>query len=118
MARSRLKVSPKISSQSTGWMARVYNSARSCRTLSHSARQSVTTLLPSRRHIGGAGGRSTKTARGATGTADITETPLLFQQVTSEMTEHIFQGGRGAQTGLEPVRRAHRPYLPIMHHGD
>jgi hypothetical protein len=44
-----VKVSPKISSHSAGWMARVYSSVRSWRILRSSIQQRVTTRLTRRR---------------------------------------------------------------------
>ncbi len=48
------KVSPKITSHSAGWIARVYSSVRSWRILATSTQQNVTTRLKSRRHHAGA----------------------------------------------------------------
>jgi hypothetical protein len=49
MAWIRLNVSPKISSHSAGWMARVYSSARSWRIFLSSTQHSVPMRLSSRR---------------------------------------------------------------------
>ena len=47
MAWILVNVSPKISSQSAGWMARVYSSVRSCRSLRSSTQHSVNVRLAS-----------------------------------------------------------------------
>src|SRR6266536_1737596 len=96
-ARSRVKVSPKISSHSTGWTARVYSSVRSWRSFCSSTRHSVATRLPSVRQTGGPGGSgaSAEPAGGAAGVADVTDVASLLEG----------RAGGGAQL-LEALPRA------------
>src|SRR5262245_15290042 len=109
MVRSRVKVSPKISSQRAGWMARVYSSVRSCRTLRSSTRQSVSSRLANTCQPGGAGTASAEAAGGTAGTADIAETPLLSQHVSGVVTEDLLQRGARVQRLLERAGRTERP---------
>src|ERR1039458_1894914 len=75
MTWRRLKVSPKMTSQSSGWTARVYSSVRSCRILRSSTSQKVRMRLGESRHQGGitapGARRSAETLGCAARTADI-----------------------------------------------
>src|SRR5579863_376343 len=107
MAWIRVNVSPKISSQSAGWMARVYISVRSCRILRSSTQQSVTIRLSSWRTTasGVSSGRtgSAEATRSAPGLADVTDSSLagVVESVAGVVAEHRVQGGPATQFGLE-----------------
>src|SRR5690242_828320 len=98
-----------MSSQSTGWMARVYSSARSCLILRSSTQHSVTIRLPSRRRPeSGPSGPSTRSAPsaqpagGAPGAAYVTDASLRdVQGVPGVMPEHVVEAGLGTQCLLE-----------------
>src|SRR5579864_6938648 len=99
MKRSRVMVSPKISSQSAGWMARVYSSVRSWRILRSSTQHSVMTRLASRRAIADAvsSGRSesvgsAEAAGGAPGATDVTDASplgLVAERAAGVVAEHV-----------------------------
>src|SRR5215469_14258169 len=111
LARIRVTVSPKISSQSAGWMARVYSSVRSWRILRSSTQHSVTTRLASRRAIADAvsSGRSgnacsAEAAGGAPGATDVTDaSPLgvVVERAAGVVAEHVVQRGPGPEHGLQ-----------------
>src|SRR6516164_5806035 len=94
-----VNVSPKISSQSAGWMARVYSSVRSWRILRSSTQHSVMTRLASRRAIADAvsSGRSgnagsAEAAGGAPGATDVTDaSPLgvVVERAAGVVPEHV-----------------------------
>src|SRR5215475_2793374 len=127
MAWILVNVSPKITSHSAGWMARVYSSVRSWRILRSSTQQSVATRLIRRRtparggsagspgHPGGMG--SAEAAGGAPGAADVTDASLLgivVQRPAGVMTEHVVERGSLAQPGLELGRGAAGHEGPIV----
>src|SRR5690348_15926639 len=131
MAWIRVKVSPKISSHSAGWMARVYSSVRSWRILRISTQQSVAIRLTRRRapasggsagspgHPGGRG--SAEAASGAPGAADVTDASLfgiVVQRPAGVMTEHVIKGGPPAQPGLELGRSAGGADGAVVHERD
>src|SRR5215468_261750 len=131
MAWILVKVSPKISSHSAGWMARVYSSVRSCRILRSSTQQSVATRLARRRRpawgrpAGSPGGPgrsgSAEAAGGAPGAADLTDASLLgivVQRPAGVMTEHVVERGSLAQPSLELGRGAGGPDGAVVHERD
>src|SRR6202035_2441173 len=106
MAWILLNVSPKIISQSAGWMARVYSSVRSCRSLRSSTQHSVTIRLASWRMLTRPlpGSWSAQTAGGAPGATDVTDASLsglLVQRAAGEVAEHVVQRGLRTQHGLQ-----------------
>src|SRR6266496_1564960 len=120
MARSLVKVSPKISSHRAGWIALVYSSVRSWRILRSSTRQNVASRLPKRRQARGAAGTSTpwsapssaEAAGGAPGPADIAKASLVSlvavgQLVGGVVAEDVHQAGARAEPGLERRRGVH-----------
>src|SRR5258708_32337853 len=124
-----VNASPKIRSQSAGWMARVYSSVRSWRILRSSTQHSVMTRLASRRAAAsgvslGISGRpdrpgpgrpgtpgSAETPGGTPGAADVTDASLLcfgIEGATGVVAGHVVQRGPAAQPGLEhEIGRAH-----------
>src|SRR5437016_13637297 len=107
MALIRVKVSPKISSQSAGWIARVYSSVRSCRSFCsstmHIALTRVSTTLHPARARGGVNNSSrprdeasADAGGGTAGAPDITEPLCLvvgFVEATAdEVPEDVLQG--------------------------
>src|SRR5262249_12245258 len=119
-----VNVSPKISSQSAGWMARVYSSVRSWRILRSSTQHSVMTRLASRRAIANAvsSGRSgtvlsrggdppdppavgsAEATGGTPGAADVTDaSPLgvVVERAAGVVAEHVVQRGPAAEHGLQ-----------------
>src|SRR5215475_11201703 len=131
MAWILLNVSPKITSHSAGWMARVYSSVRSWRILRSSTQQSVATRLIRRRTTarggsagspGNPGGRgSAEAAGGAPGAADVTDASLLgivVQRPAGVVTEHVVKGCSLAQPGLELGRGAGGANGAVVHEGD
>src|SRR5215468_5823218 len=106
-----VNVSPKISSQSAGWMARVYSSVRSWRILRSSTQHSVMTRLASRRAIadGVSSGRSgsagsAEAAGGAPGVTDVTDAPplgVVGERAAGVVAEHVVQRGPAAEHGLQ-----------------
>src|SRR5258708_30454361 len=137
MAWILVNVSPKISSQSAGWMARVYSSVRSWRILRSSTRPSGMTRLASRRAAAsgvslGISGRpewpgrpgtpgSAETRGGAPGAADVTDASLLcfgIEGATGVVAEHVVQRGPAAQHGLEHARGTGDADRPGVHERD
>src|SRR6476620_1119440 len=127
MAWILVNVSPKISSHSAGWMARVYSSVRSCRILRISTQQSVAMRLASRRSAAGgvsASGTasgSAEAAGSAPGTADIADPSLLgpvVQHPAGVVAEHVVQGGAAAQGRLQLGGGAGGPDPPGVHQRD
>src|SRR5580704_18264163 len=124
MAWMRVKVSPKISSQSAGWMARVYISVRSCLILRSSTQQRVTIRLSSWRTAasGESSGRtgSAEAPRSAPGVADVTDSSLVgvVEGVAGVVTEHGVQRGLAAQFGLEVRRGSGSPQRAAVHQRD
>src|SRR5215469_15726494 len=119
----RVNVSPKISSHSAGWMARVYSSVRSWRILRSSTQHSVMTRLASRRAMADAvsSGRSgnvltrgddppgppevgsAEATGGTPGAADVTDaSPLggLVKLKNEVVAEHVIQRGPAPEHGL------------------
>src|SRR6266700_4578233 len=95
MACRRLNVSPKIRSQSAGWIARVASSVRSWRIFWTSARQNVRMRPPSHRHAGGALGSaivvSAEATRDAPGAAYVTELPSFLERIAGVEAEHVLE---------------------------
>src|SRR5438876_8134644 len=125
MAWTRVNVSPKISSQRAGWIARVSSSVRSCRSFCSSARQRAPTRLPSHRHAGGAvtvgASASAHAAGGAAGRADFTEalsSLVVGQRAAGEVTEHVLERSALPEARLEIVRGPERLEPPAVHQGD
>src|SRR5262252_8062937 len=123
MAWIRLNVSPKISSHSAGWMARVYSSVRSWRILRSSTQQSVAIRLARRRTPArGAGGSgSAEAASGAPRAADVTDASLLgfvVQGAAGVVAEHVVQRGPLARPGLELGRGAGGAQGAVVHQRD
>src|SRR6516225_8328223 len=101
-------VSPKINSQSAGWIARVYSSVRSCRILRSSTQQSVPIRLARRRSaatgLSRTTGGSTQAAGGAPGAAYVTDASFfrcVVQGVAGVVPEHVVQGGAVAEPGAQ-----------------
>src|SRR5258708_35870843 len=139
MAWILVNVSPKISSQSAGWMARVYSSVRSWRILRSSTQHSVMTRLASRRAAASGGslgisgrpdrpGRpgttgAAETAGGSPGAADVTDASLLcfgIEGATGVVAEHVLQRGPAAPHGPEhcpATRDAEPPGVPVRDPG-
>src|ERR1700722_3813260 len=129
MAWILVNVSPKISSQSAGWMARVYSSVRSCRILRSSTQHSVPMRLASRRmtagrvsagrvSAGSASPRSPETAGGTPGAADVTDASLfgvVVERVAGVVAGHVVQRGSVAEHRLEQPRRARGPDRARVH---
>src|SRR5215469_2191936 len=117
----RVNVSPKISSHSAGWMARVYISVRSCRILRSSAQHNVTIRLSSWRttESGESEGRvgSAETAGSAPGAADVTDASLIVvvESVAGVAAEHVVQRCVLAQRGLELLRGPGGPGRAAVH---
>src|SRR6476469_5195769 len=104
MARRRENVSPKISSQSAGWIARVYSSVRSCRIFWSSTMHIATTRAGSRRQVIQDGG-SAEPAGGTAVTACVTEVvSWFFELVAGVGAEHLLEGGSGFEAGPGPLR--------------
>src|ERR1035438_3596652 len=126
MARMRLKVSPKMSNQSTGWTARVYSSVRSWRILRNSTSQKVMILLGYSRHHGGrtaVGPRdSAETLSGATRAADIATSLrrdfLVLDGGPDVVAEDIVQRRRRAEGRLEAGGCALGQEAAVVHQGD
>src|SRR5215470_17725977 len=131
MAWILVKVSPKITSHSAGWMARVYSLVRSWRIFRSSTQQSVATRLIRRRtparggsagspgQPGGSG--SAEAAGGAPGAADVTDASLLglvVQRPAGVVAEHVVQRGPLAQPGLELGRGAGGAQGAVVHQRD
>src|SRR5260370_33418767 len=130
MAWILVNVSPKISSQSAGWMARVYSSVRSWRILRSSTQHSVMTRLASRRAAAsgvslGISGRpdrpgpgrpgtpgSAETPGGTPGAADVTDASLLcfgIEGATGVVAEHARHRGPPAPHGRWRARGTREP---------
>src|SRR5947208_1241925 len=131
MAWILVKVSPKISSHSAGWMARVSSSVRSWRILRSSTQQSVATRLIRRRRParGGSAGSpsrpgwsgSAEAAGGAPGAADVTDASLLgivVQRPAGVMAEHVVKRCSLAEPGLQLVRGAGGAEGAVVHERD
>src|SRR6202042_1669641 len=127
MAWILVNVSPKISSQSAGWIARVYSSVRSWRILRSSTQHSVTMRLASRRSTAGgvsAGSPSAglaETAGGTPGAANVTDASLLgvvVERAAGVVAEYVVQRGPGAEHGLEHARGAGGPDRARVHERD
>src|SRR5215475_8497221 len=114
MAWILLNVSPKISSHSAGWMARVYSSVRSCRILRSSTQHSVTIRLARRPtpaiRLSAATGGSTEAAGGAPGAAYVTDASLfrwvVREGVAGVIPEHVVKRGAVTEPGAQVGRAA------------
>src|SRR5258707_6304755 len=118
MAWILVNVSPKISSQSAGWIAGVYSSVRSWRILRSSTQHSVMTRLTSRRAAAGAvssasSGKpayaatagSAEAAGGTPGAADVTDvSPLavFIERSAGVVAGHSLPGGPPPGPWLSP----------------
>src|SRR5215470_13665880 len=104
-----VNVSPKISSHSAGWIARVYSSVRSWRILRSSTQHSVTIRLARRPspavRLSGAIGGSTETAGGAPGAAYVTNASFLRrvvrEGVAGVVPEHVIKRGVVTEPGAK-----------------
>src|SRR5579862_9615953 len=108
MAWMRVNVSPKISSHSAGWIARVYSSVRSCRILRTSTQHKVPIRLARRRSaVTGSSwmtGSSAEAAGGAPGAAYVTDASFfrcLVQGVAGVVTEHVVERRALAEPGAQ-----------------
>src|SRR5574341_349421 len=119
MAWRRSNVSPKISSHSAGWIARVISSVRSWRIFWTSTRQNVAIRLPSHFHAGGLGGSamaaSAEAAGDAPGATNVTELPSFLERVAGVVTEHVLERGLGTEARLELGRRTHGANAAAVH---
>src|SRR5436190_683857 len=115
MARIRVNVSPKISSHSAGWIARVTSSLRSRRNFCSSTRH----IAPVRESTSRAAEIGlTEAASGAASCPDIAES-FRTQVVTGVGTEHVVEARRTlAQPGDQLVRRAQGPDPAPVHERD
>src|SRR5574341_2151526 len=119
MARSLVRVPPKITSHRAGWIALVYSSERSWRSFCSSTRQNVVTRLASVRQIGGlAGSASGEPAGGAAGATDVTDVASFLQALAGEVAEYVLEGRVRAQRCLEPGRGADRAHPATVHQRD
>src|SRR5262249_35149835 len=119
MTCSRLKVVPKISSHSAGWIARVTSSVRSWRIFWISTRQNVAMRLPSHRHAGGGGAGASGTSAEAAGDApratNVTELSSLLERITGVVTEHVLERRLGSEAGFELAGCADRADAAAVH---
>src|SRR3954468_9046308 len=115
MARIRLKVWPKTTSHSAGWMARVTSSVRSRRSFCSSTRHMALVREISTRIA------SANLAESACGTAsgtDIAE-PSRIQVVAGVGTEHVIEAlACPVQAGDEFARGTRRPDASPVHERD
>src|SRR5438045_999203 len=121
MAWRRSNVSPKISSHSAGWIARVSSSVRSWRIFWTSARQTVAMRLPSHFHAGGLGGgvkaASTESARDAPRATNVTELPSFLERVAGVEAEHVLERRLGPEARFQLGRRSHGANAGGVHQG-
>src|SRR4051812_21111125 len=118
MARSRENVSPKISSHSAGWIARVYSSVRSCRIFWSSTMHIATTRAGRRRQVIQDGG-SAEPAGGTAGAARVTEVVSWFVELVAGVgAEHLLESRPGLEPRLQFRRCAERPDPASVHEGD
>src|SRR6266566_767924 len=119
MAWRRSNVSPKISSHSAGWIARVSSSVRSWRIFWISARQNVAMRLPSHFHAGGLGGgvkaTSAESACDAPRATNVTELSSFLERVARVEAENIFERRLRPEARLELGRRSHGANEPPVH---
>src|SRR5204863_5344508 len=119
MAWRRSKVTPKISSHSAGWIARVSSSVRSWRIFWTSARQNVAMRLPSHRHAGGLDGgvkaASAESACDAPCATNVTELPSFLERIAGEVPEDVLEGRVGPEARLQLGRRAHGSNAAAVH---
>src|SRR6478672_4937197 len=119
MAWSRSNVSPKISSHSAGWIARVSSSVRSWRIFWISRRQNVAMRLPSHFHAGGLGGSvvaaSAESACDAPCATNVTELPSFLERVVGVETEHLLERRLGPEACFELGRRPHGANEAAVH---
>src|SRR5436190_1928355 len=119
MAWRRSNVSPKISSHSAGWIARVSSSVRSWRIFWISTRQNVAMRLPSHFHAGGLGGSvaaaSAESACDAPCATNVTELPSFLERVAGVETEHVLERRLGPEACFEVGRRSHGANAAAVH---
>src|SRR5215218_5833913 len=107
MTRNRENVSPKMSSHSAGWIARVISSTWSLRIRCSSTMQNVMTRLGSRHHPGGPpGGRSAEAAGSSARAAHIPQVPSILDLAAGVVAEHVLERRVLAQLVLQVDRRA------------
>src|SRR5262245_17425998 len=113
IAWSRLKVSPKMTSQSTGWIARVTASVRSCESFCSSTRQNVATRLGNCRQSRGSGsatGALAKPARRAPRAADRADRgpglAAIVELVAGVVPEHVLERRARPERALQLLRGA------------
>src|SRR5436305_13413872 len=118
MARNRVKVSPKTSSHSAGWSARVISSVWSWRSFCCSTRHMVPIRETTRR------GRpiGTDSPQPASGPASCSDIAHPFSGITGQPVagggaEHVVEGGARADTGFELGRCAQRADPTAGHQG-
>src|SRR5579872_6247487 len=117
MARMRENVSPKITSHSAGWMARVYSSARSWRIFATSTQQKVMTLLS---RIWPGNRRPETSAHAAGGAAERTDIPqsssFFLERPARVVAEDVLERRvRTAFGRLEVSRRSDDPHPALVH---
>src|SRR6478735_2862603 len=119
MARMRLKVVPKMTSQRIGWMARVSSSVRSWRSFCSSTRQNVPTRETSSRGPVRLT-RSAEAARGSTSCPDTAQPSLLLtlERVAGVVAEDVLEGGALTRRGLEVVGSAEGAQRAVVHERD
>src|SRR6266567_7107487 len=125
MARSRVKVSPKISSHRAGWIALVISSVRSWRSFCNSTRHIVPTRATTRPAKPKRRGRvapadSTEAWSGTSSGADIAHPfPCAGTEVIAGGgAEHVVEGGVVADHRLQFGRRAFRSDPTAVHERD
>ena len=117
IARAWASTSPKTSSQSSGWTARVSSSVGSWRACA------TRPARPSRRPGGSrtAAGGSAQAAGRAARSSDVTigtSSPLLVERRAGEVREHVVQAGAGADLGGERLGGTQGDELAEMHDPD
>src|SRR4249919_403104 len=119
MAWRRSNVTPKISSHSAGWIARVSSSVRSWRIFWTSARQNVAMRLPSHRHAGGLGGgvmaASAEPACDAPCATNVTKLSSFLERIAGVEPEHVLERRLGPQARFEIRRRSHGADAAAVH---
>src|SRR5579884_2434146 len=115
MARNRVKVSPKITSQSAGWMARVYSSVRSWRIRYSSTIQKVQTRLGSCRHQRER--TSAEATCGSARAADIAKAPALLELASRVVAEDVVEGRALTHRPLQVNRCVQGHHPPPVHQG-
>jgi hypothetical protein len=118
MAWILVKVTPKTSSRRAGWIARVYSSVRSWRSLASSSRHSVAVRFQSSRMAPGAGGRSAEPTGGAEAADGAKASLVLVGSVGGVRPEDVLQGRLGAERRLQLPGAADRPQAPVEQQPD